>query len=67
MTDCLAISRRSFLYLFLKVAATDIRYFGKNDFPKILIHKEKFWFDIANSFEVKIHILSKEVGYPLLV
>ena len=49
----------------IKGAATDIRY-ARCKFCRSLVHTQKNYLDMKNGFQVKIRILSGEVGYPLL-
>ena len=46
----------------LKSAATDIRYFARRKFSRSLVHNN-FELDMTSSFQVRIHILSRKVGY----
>ena len=45
--------------------ATDTRYFARNKVSGSLVHKKKFWLDKTSSFQVRILILPKELGYLL--
>ena len=46
----------------LKSAATDIKYFARRKFSRSLVHNN-FELDMTSSFQVRIHILSRKVGY----
>ena len=47
----------------IKVALTDMRYFARSKFLRSLVHKRNFWSDAIISIQVRILILSREVGY----
>ena len=49
----------------IKIEATDIRHITRSKFSRSLVHKKKVFFDMASSFQVRIHILSREFGYLL--
>ena len=49
--------------LIFKGAATDMRYFARSKFFRSYVHKKNFWLDVTSSFQVRIRILSREVGY----
>ena len=50
----------------VKAAAADMRYFARSKFSKSLVHKKNFWLDMTSSLQVRILILSREVGYLFL-
>ena len=45
----------------------DMRYFVKSKFLWSLIHKKNFSLDMTSSLQVRILILSKEIGYFLWI
>ena len=50
--------------LVLKGAATDMRYFARRKFSRGLVHKKSFSLIVfKSSFQDRIHVLSREVGY----
>ena len=46
-----------------KAAAADMRYFARSKFSRSLVHKKKFSLIWQSVFQVRILILSREVGY----
>ena len=44
-----------------------MRYFPGSKLSRSLVHMKHFEFDITSSFQVKILILSREVGHPFWV
>ena len=47
----------------VKAAAADMRYFTRGKFSRSLVHMKNFGVDMTSSFQVRILILSREVGY----
>ena len=49
-----------------KAAVADMKYFARSKLFGSLVHKKKLWIDITSSFQVRILILSREVGGEIL-
>ena len=47
----------------LQIAATDMRYFARSKFSKSLVYTSDFSWIWQVSFQARVCILSKEVGY----
>ena len=53
--------------LCFKALTTDMRYFARSKFLGSLVLKKTFWVDMTSTFQVRILISSKEVGYRFWV
>ena len=47
----------------VKGTATDMRYFAMGKLFRGKVHEKSFSLNMASSFQVRIRILSREVGY----